>query len=410
MIRARAEQAGLCDAAAGERGTAVDYTWAVAQLKGHVADPLALLYLAASATLLDTGGGRVRFVHQLVQEYFAALAWQEAIGTGDDWLPYWPQGWTEPSGWEETAVLLAGMAPDMTAFVTGLLPVHPALAARCIAESGGPLAGCGGDSSGPGAFDSDRDQPGGAGPRAQCRRGRAESPGRPAARRGADPDGLPDIAWCDVPAGEFIMGNTKQTDELAYGKRDAAARGPNAGAFRISKYPITNAQFEAFVQDGGYTDRWRKCWTAAGWRWKGDRVAPDKYGGVYDLPNHPAVMVTWYEARGVLQLAGREVGHGRGAADRGAMGAGGAGDRWPSLSLGRKDDAGSCELRRDGHRHDDRGGHLPQGRQPRDGVLDMSGNVWEWCRTKWREDYSRQPDECAWRATRAGVAWGRLLL
>jgi hypothetical protein len=57
---------------AGERGTAVDYTWAAEQLAGHVADPLALLYLAASATLVDTGGGRVRFVHQLLQEYCAA--------------------------------------------------------------------------------------------------------------------------------------------------------------------------------------------------------------------------------------------------------------------------------------------------------------------------------------------------
>ena len=123
---------------AGERGTAVDYTWAAEQLKGHVADPLALLYLAASATLVDTGGGRVRFVHQLLQEYCAALAWQEEIGRGSDLAAHWPQGWSEPSGWEETAVLLAGIVPDMTTFVTALLPIHPALAARCIGESGGP--------------------------------------------------------------------------------------------------------------------------------------------------------------------------------------------------------------------------------------------------------------------------------
>ena len=23
----------------------------------------------------------------------------------------------------------------------------------------------------------------------------------------------------------------------------------------------------------------------------------------------------------------------------------------------------------------------------------MSGNVWEWCRTKWREDYKGKPDD-----------------
>lgn len=34
-------------------------------------------------------------------------------------------------------MLLAGMLPEMTAFVEALLPVNSALAARCIGESGG---------------------------------------------------------------------------------------------------------------------------------------------------------------------------------------------------------------------------------------------------------------------------------
>ncbi len=127
VIRRGLSQLAYAMQRAGERGTAVDYSWAAEQLQGHVADPSALLYLAASATLVDTAGGRVRFVHQLLQEYCAALAWQEAIGKGHDLAGYWPQGWTEPSGWEETAVLLAGIVPDMTTFVTELLPVHPAL-------------------------------------------------------------------------------------------------------------------------------------------------------------------------------------------------------------------------------------------------------------------------------------------
>ena len=49
-------------------------------------------------------------------------------------------------------------------------------------------------------------------------------------------------------------------------------------AYRISKYLITNAQYDAFVRDGGYTaKRWRACWTAAGLKWKGDRSEPEKY-------------------------------------------------------------------------------------------------------------------------------------
>lgn len=113
---------------------------------------------------------------------------------------------------------------------------------------------------------------------------------------GLRPDGVPDIAWCAVPAGEFIMGNTEQTDDMAYNDEMPQHKEQIREPYRISRYPITNAQFDAFVQDEGYTARWRRCWTDAGWRWKAATVEPDKYGGVYDLPNHPVVMVTWYEA------------------------------------------------------------------------------------------------------------------
>ena len=67
-------------------------------------------------------------------------------------------------------------------------------------------------------------------------------------------DGLPDIKWSDpIPAGPFPMGNSKETDPEAYDdeapRHDEEIKEP----YCISVYPITNAQYDAFVQDGGYT-------------------------------------------------------------------------------------------------------------------------------------------------------------
>ncbi len=62
------------------------------------------------------------------------------------------------------------------------------------------------------------------------------------------------------------------------------------------------------MTDGGYTAQWRKCWTKDGWQWKANREKPDKYGGVYDLPNHPAVMITWYEALAYCNWLGAKLG------------------------------------------------------------------------------------------------------
>ncbi|MGO8669817.1 MAG: SUMF1/EgtB/PvdO family nonheme iron enzyme [Capsulimonadaceae bacterium] len=61
---------------------------------------------------------------------------------------------------------------------------------------------------------------------------------------GLRPDGLPDIAWRDVPGGEFIYGGD---NPFPPSFEDRPRRTIWVDAFRIAKDPVTYRQFQAFV-------------------------------------------------------------------------------------------------------------------------------------------------------------------
>jgi formylglycine-generating enzyme required for sulfatase activity len=89
------------------------------------------------------------------------------------------------------------------------------------------------------------------------------------------------------------MGSDKRRDPQA-SDNELPQHEVTLPAYSISRYPVTNAQYVAFVTGAGYQER--RYWTEAGWQWKEDRTGPETYGGVFDLPSHPVVVVTWYEA------------------------------------------------------------------------------------------------------------------
>ena len=64
-------------------------------------------------------------------------------------------------------------------------------------------------------------------------------------------DRLPEMI--PIPEGTFLMGDERHEIELT--------------AFATGRYPVTNAQYRYFVEDGGYSEKWRDCWTAEGWRY-----------------------------------------------------------------------------------------------------------------------------------------------
>jgi len=128
----------------------------------------------------------------------------------------------------------------------------------------------------------------------------------PLAEEGPGERSLPALQWCLVPPGPFLMGSREKDDPDAYGDETPQHTYDVPYSYWIARHPVTNGQFQAFVQDPeGYRRddwwtraglSWRKWWTRAGLSWRKGRTGPRMRGGVYDLPNHPAVMITWYEA------------------------------------------------------------------------------------------------------------------
>jgi formylglycine-generating enzyme required for sulfatase activity len=97
-----------------------------------------------------------------------------------------------------------------------------------------------------------------------------------------------------IPAGEFIRGSDRADPQGAYGSKRAYAdeytteRRVTLPAFGIGRYPVTNAEYRFFIEDGGYrTDRW---WSEAGRQWK--QGGPDA---------HADAMQQWLDTRAALQ-------------------------------------------------------------------------------------------------------------
>jgi len=297
---------------------------------------------------------------------------------GIDAYWYWPDDrWWQRSGWEEAAVLLAGLyAEDCTPVIRWLEDDQPEVAAQCILESGAEIADRETllrelhDAWLSRMTDVEREPM----PEARAAIGRALGRLELDDRKGVGlgPDGLPDIDWVEIPGGEFLYQE---------GERRTCA------PFRIARYPITHVQFQAFLDaDDGYTDdRW--------WAGFDDPVRQPAEAG-WPIANHPRETVSWFEAMAFCTWLGHRLGV---AAqdlairlptewewERAARGTDGR--LYPWGQDYRRGYANIDETFRDAGPHDlgqtSPVGIYPQGASP-NGVLDLAGNVWEWCLNEW---------------------------
>jgi formylglycine-generating enzyme required for sulfatase activity len=177
-----------------------------------------------------------------------------------------------------------------------------------------------------------------------------------------------------IPAGPFLMGDEK-LHEVTISR-----------PYAIARYPVTNAQYCMFIEDGGYTEIWRHCWTDEGWRWReqAKHTRPyDDNGFIH--PNQPRVGVNWYEAvayaRWLVEKTGKpyrlptEAEWARAAWHT-------DGRTYPWGETWQHGLANTEEL---GLERTTAVGVFPQDRAEC-GAQDMAGNVGEWCQTRWNNE------------------------
>ncbi|MGE3163567.1 MAG: SUMF1/EgtB/PvdO family nonheme iron enzyme [Planctomycetota bacterium] len=252
---------------------------------------------ATSASLIQVDGAELRFRHQLLQEYFASEALLRSVAEGRQATDLWPVAtWWERTNWEEVAPLAAGLADSVPAeqpvgtdpFLEWLASANPEVAAQSALASGvstsDALLGSWGSRWATRLGDNVREPQ----PEARAAVGRAigllrtsdgtlldDRPGVGTRRLSGDVC-VPDIAWVQVAGARFRCQE----------KPDASPTFiPN---FWLSRYPITNAQFQAFVEDD-------TGWTNPDW-WEGLEHPAGPTQAMWTIPNHPRETVSWFEA------------------------------------------------------------------------------------------------------------------
>jgi formylglycine-generating enzyme required for sulfatase activity len=171
-------------------------------------------------------------------------------------------------------------------------------------------------------------------------------------------------------------------------------------SYFISRFPITNAQYAAFVKTGSYQKQ--RYWTGAGWEQKERRgwTGPDNTREAFNLPNHPVVGVSWYEAVAFCHWLteqlhqSRELGTDKEITlptepqwEKAARGMDGRIYPW-----GNDPDPNRANYGDTGIGMTSAIGCFPGGSSSYE-VEDLSGNVWEWCLTKWEGSYKNYQND-----------------
>ncbi|MFC1960544.1 SUMF1/EgtB/PvdO family nonheme iron enzyme [Chloroflexota bacterium] len=179
---------------------------------------------------------------------------------------------------------------------------------------------------------------------------------------------MPLLNWCEIPAGEAVLGeagHASTAEDVAW-----------VESFAIAKYPVTNEQYELFLQAiDGYvnTGWWAYSEDAQFWRDQNPEPRPSQFQGA----ERPREMINWYDSLAFCRWLGAQVNAEvrlPTAAEwiRAARGA----ERW-RYPWGEQFDLKRCNTNESKMRQTTQVNSFADGASPY-GVRDMAGNVWEW--------------------------------
>ncbi|HID52846.1 MAG TPA: NACHT domain-containing protein [Anaerolineae bacterium] len=201
--------------------------------------------------------------------------------------------------------------------------------------------------------------------------------------------GLPDIAWGEeVPAGTYTIGDGQKTWHIKQ-------------PYRLSRYPITNAQFQCFVDAPDGDD---PAW------WQGlpeeekQLVEPN-----FPYANHPRVDVSWYQTVAFCRWLSDKLGQTINLPHEYEWE---VAARWDEKKVdgrtypwGGEFDPQMTNTQEGGIRQTTAVGIYPSGKNEALELYDLSGNVWEWCRNKYDTPDDDVMDDTDKRRALRGGSW-----
>jgi len=222
--------------------------------------------------------------------------------------------------------------------------------------------------------------------------------------------------WVPIPSGTFRMGTSAEEEETMKAQEvsvyddEKPAHEVYVSEFSIGKYPVTNLEYAAFYEDKGYDTE--AYWGKDGWAWRNgtydsnvSQIEDKNLREIYEnrlkqrpvelrdrpfywdnpqwnTPNLPVIGVSWFEAEAYCNWLSQKTGKTcrlptEAEWEKAARGAGNTiwswGDQWNGELCNNVDQGTQEKLNRTSPV-----GMYPQGASNY-GVLDMLGNVWEWC-------------------------------